>query len=487
MSNASRPPSRSAAIRARLNHPIVDSDGHVAEFEPAFFDYLERVGGRKMVDELRALGDSPFAFRWYRMTPEQRSEHRAPRPIWWGHPARMTLDRATSSLPKLLHRRLDEMGLDFTIIYPSMGMFMLHFPGDDLRRAMCRAYNELHAEIFREYRDRMTAVAIIPMHTPAEAIDELEHAVRTLGLKAILMPAFARRTIPAAARLAPEVARYAYWLDNFCLDSAYDYDPVWRTCVELKVAPTFHTPTSGTGTRTSISNFVYNHVGHFAASSEAICKALFLGGVTRRFPELRFAFLEGGVAWACNLYADLIGHWEKRNRGSLLADMDPATRDETLMRQLFHEYGSDYGERVVAKLGEDRSQLLWSRAENPADLDEWARCEISTKDDIRALFVPRFFFGCEGDDRLASLAYDTRKSPTGSRLRAIYGSDIGHFDLPDMRDAAYEAWELVEDGLISEEDFRDFVFVDPVRAKTEMNPDFFKGTRIERDVQQLAQ
>jgi hypothetical protein len=141
----------------------------------------------------------------------------------------------------------------------------------------------------------------------------------------------------------------------------------------------------------------------------------------------------------------------------------------------------------VAKLGEDRSQLLWSRAENPADLDEWARCEISTKDDIRELFVPRFFFGCEGDDRLASLAYDTRKSPTGSRLRAIYGSDIGHFDLPDMRDAAYEAWELVEDGLISEEDFRNFVFVDPVRAKTEMNPDFFKGTRIEPDVQQLAQ
>ena len=85
----------------------------------------------------------------------------------------MTLDRATSSLPKLLHRRLDEMGLDFTIIYPSMGMFMLHFPGDELRRAMCCAYNELHAEIFREYRDRMTAVAIIPMHTPTEVIDEL--------------------------------------------------------------------------------------------------------------------------------------------------------------------------------------------------------------------------------------------------------------------------------------------------------------------------
>jgi hypothetical protein len=29
--------SKSAAIRARLSHPIIDSDGHTAEFEPALF------------------------------------------------------------------------------------------------------------------------------------------------------------------------------------------------------------------------------------------------------------------------------------------------------------------------------------------------------------------------------------------------------------------------------------------------------------------
>jgi hypothetical protein len=54
-----------------------------------------------------------------------------------------------------------------------------------------------------------------------------------------------------------------------------------------------------------------------------------------------------------------------------------------------------------------------------------------------------------------------------------------------MRDAAYEAWELVEHGLINEDDFRDFVFVNAVRAKTDLNPDFFKGTRVEDDVARL--
>jgi hypothetical protein len=62
---------------------------------------------------------------------------------------------------------------------------------------------------------------------------------------------------------------------------------------------------------------------------------------------------------------------------------------------------------------------------------------------------------------------------------------LGHFDLPDMRDAAYEAYELVEEGLINDADFRDFVFVNPVRSKTDVNPEFFKGTRVETEVERL--
>lgn len=43
-----------------------------------------------------------------------------------------------------------------------------------------------------------------------------------------------------------------------------------------------------------------------AAANEAVAKALFMGGVTRRFPDLKFSFLEGGVGWACQLLSDLV-------------------------------------------------------------------------------------------------------------------------------------------------------------------------------------
>ena len=105
-------------------------------------------------------------------------------------------------------------------------------------------------------------------------------------------------------RPAPGVdppSRAARWVDTLGHDSDYDYDPLWQRCVELGVSPTFHSAAMGWGSRTSPTNYVYNHIGIFAAAGEALCRSLFLGGVPHRFPELRFAFLEGGVAWAASL------------------------------------------------------------------------------------------------------------------------------------------------------------------------------------------
>ncbi|MGH7905695.1 MAG: amidohydrolase family protein [Candidatus Binataceae bacterium] len=479
MSSRTNSQSRSAEIRARLSHPIIDADGHNAEFEPLFLDYFRDIAGPKIVERYKQSPESPFIYKWHRMTAQERRDFRTPRPNWWGHPTSMSLDRATSSLPGLLHERLDELGLDFAIIYPSLNINSAHLSDEEMRRAACRAFNRYQSDIFREYSDRLTPVACIPMHTPAEALEELDYAVKTLGMKAILMPAYVRRPIPGYARQAPELKSQLTWLDTFCLDSEYDYDPVWARCVELKVAPTFHSKGTGFGARVSISNFTYNHIGHFAWADEAICKALFLGGVTRRFPKLHFAFQEGGIGWARILFGDLIGHWKIRNRKAI--DLrNPALLDRQLFRDLAERYG---GERFASKfpIGEgDVSEVQWGTRERGEDLDEFARCEIEKIEDIRDLFAPNFFFGCEGDDTMTPLAFKPRMNPFGTKLKAIYGSDMGHLDLPDMRNAAAEAYELVEEGLINEEDFRQFVFVNPVRLHGGMNPDFFKGTIVER-------
>jgi predicted TIM-barrel fold metal-dependent hydrolase len=481
--------SKSAATRARLNHPVIDSDGHTVEFEPAVMDYLKQVGGTKIVERYKAEWNKGSAsslgglFGWYDLSPEERRDQRATRSPWWGLPTKNTLDRATATLPKLLYERLDEIGMDFTVLYPSLGLLPPHLEDEELRQATCRAFNTFHADIFREYADRMTPVAVIPMHTPQEAIQELEYAVKELGMKAIMMAGHVLRPIPAVARTASKASRYAYWLDTFCLDSEYDYDPVWAKCIELKVAPTFHSVSMGWGSRTSISNYMYNHIGHFAAAGEALCKALFMSGVTRRFPTLKFAFLECGVGWACSLYADMIGHWEKRN-GQAMENYNPANLNRELLVDLYRRYGGKLVEGKLDQVGKG-SGLLAGSKEDPAMLDEWAPCNIEKAEDIRDLFVPNFYFGCEADDSMNASAFNAKVNPFGARLKAVFSSDIGHWDVPDMTEVVEEAYELVEKGVMTEENFRDFVFTNPTTLWTDMNPEFFKGTVVEKEVEKL--
>jgi predicted TIM-barrel fold metal-dependent hydrolase len=472
---------KSAAIRARLKHPVIDADGHLLEFEPAFLHYLEQVGGTKVLKQFTGWCDrnTQKGYGWYEMSWQERRDTRAPRPSWWGRPTKNTLDRATATLPKLLYERLDEIGLDFTILYPTSTLFVVHIEDEELRRACCRAYNSMVSDLFREYADRIAPVAVIPMQTPAEAIEELEYAVTTLGLKAILIAGYAIRPVRAKA------GNESFWMDTFGLDSEYDYDPFWAKCVELKVAPSAHDVGRDWGSRTSISNFMYNHIGHFAAADEALCKSLFMGGVTRRFPTLKFAFLEGGVGWACNLYSDLIGHWAKRNLKEM-QNYNPANLDHKLMADLFVRSGEKEVRANPDQAGRWGFGMDWQgHPDNAAMLDEWAPCQIGRAEDISDLFVPNFYFGCEADDPLNAWAFNTRVNPFGARLKTIMGSDIGHWDVPDMTEVLEEAYELVEKGVLTEEDFRHFVFTNPVTLHAGMNPNFFKGTVVENEAGKL--
>ncbi len=461
--------SEAARLRARLAHPIIDADGHWLEFGPVVGEELRRIGG-----DLALRG---FSLRGRRvrealaMSVDARRRQQIAQEAFWGAPTRNTVDRATAMLPKLLYERLDELGIDFAILYPTAGLSIPHIDEADVRRATCRAFNIFTAEYFGGLSDRMTPAAVIPMHTPKEAVEELEYVTRELGLKVVMFGSMIQRP-------PFEDSGEAQRFDMIGLDSDHDYDPVWAKCLELRLSPTFHRGSRGLALRTSPSNFVYNHIGHFAAAAEAVCKALFLGGVSRRFPELKFAFLEGGVGWACQLYADLVGHWQVRNANAL-EETNPSNLDRDLLLKLADEYGDDRLARAVRRgqgIGRSAGPDTVGHIEN---LDDYSACEIGRAEDIRDLFIPSFYFDCEADDRMNGWAFNGKFNPFGARLNALFGSDIGHFDVADMARVVPAAYELVADGLISEDDFRDFTFANPVRFWGEANPDFFKSTAVE--------
>ena len=239
-----------------------------------------------------------------------------------------------------------------------------------------------------------------------------------------------------------------------------------------------HSGGMGFDDRKSMSNYMYNHMGHFAAAGEVLCKGLLMGGVTHRFPKLRVALLEGGVVNGSRLYVDIHARWRKRNVEAL-ENMNPANIDVERARSLFLKYGD---EATVARFDGLEETLGVSHGQVPLDVrDDFAQMGIEGPDDIRDRFIPHFYFGCEADDSLAFMAFNRKAYPGREQVRAIMSFDLGHWDVTDMNGAAAEAYEQLEDGLIDGTDFRTFAFSNSVRLYAGANPAFFDGTSIEAE------
>ena len=463
-------------IRKSLKHPVIDGDGHWIEYAPVFAEKIRKVTGDKgaegFIQAQRRIPDT------LSMTTAQRKARGIAMEGFWGRQSTNTHDRATAMMPRMLYDRLDELGIDFGVVYPTAGLGIPRIADNEIRHAVIRGFNIVTHDYFKDLGDKLTPAAVIPVHTPDEAIEELEFCVKQLGSKVCMFGSGVRRPLKQAQGADPDVTRFAQRFDQLGIDSDYDYDPVWRKCRELKIAPTFHTGGRSYGERNSPSNFTFNHIGHFAAAGHAVAKALFLGGVTRRFPDLRFAFLEGGVGWGCQLFCDLIEHWERRGAEGL-ANMDPTRLDRKLLRELVGKYGyGDIAEELDRRDG-------WPLKEEDSltggvPLDDYHFCGITHKQDWIDLFATPYYFGCEADDRMNSVAFG-KAMPLGARINAIYSSDIGHFDVVDMRDPLPEAYGLVEEGHITENDFHDFVFANAVRLWGTQNPNFFDGTPVAKE------
>jgi len=272
-----------------------------------------------------------------------------------------------------------------------------------------------------------------------------------------------------------------HWCDYFGFESEHDYDPVWAKFEELGYAVCAH---GGVGAPppdyyTAITSWMYNHIGSFAAMMYPLCKALFLGGVTKRFPRVNFAFMECGVGWASTLLSDTLEHWERRNVKALFEHYDPTLLDRAALLDLARRYGDG----LVPDDADDETldRMLGSvllSGVPPDERDEFSALGIDDEEELRDLFVERFYFGCESDDRTAAFAYSDANA-FGAHLKPMFSSDISHFDVPEMSKVLPSAVTLLTDGLMTREQFRDFMFANAVRLHGGANTRFFGGTAVE--------
>ena len=147
---------------------------------------------------------------------------------FWSSPSENVLDRATAMLPRLMYERLDDLGIDFSVVYPTAGLGYHRMQDTRLRRAICRAYNVFTADQFRGLRR--------PHHPGRDHPDVHagggDRGARVRGhsssaTRSSMVGGMMRRPVPALAEEQPEASKLVEWYDVIGLDSPHDYDPVW--------------------------------------------------------------------------------------------------------------------------------------------------------------------------------------------------------------------------------------------------------------------
>lgn len=230
---------------------VLDADGHVTETTEQVAKYLDEPYRRR-----------PLTFPFY---------------PWDGWDRRMLGrlgDWAGDAAAWL--KALDQGGVEATVLYPTLGLFMSFLKDREWAVALCRAYNSLLSEEFIQVSPRLKAVALLPIQDPEAAALELRRAVRELGCIGGMLAA-----------------------DGSHLLGDARFIPIYEEAQRLDAMLAIHASGShlgGAGVEL-FPRFIQAHtVSHPFGQMRQLTSIIF-EGIPERFPRLRLAFLEAGCGW----------------------------------------------------------------------------------------------------------------------------------------------------------------------------------------------
>ncbi len=195
---------------------------------------------------------------------------------------------------------LDDVGIERTVLYPSKFLAYGKIVDLDAAIAVTRAYNDWLYHTYLQADGRFHGMALIPLQDPPAAVAELRRAVSELGMCGAMLP---------ATGLSENLGAKAYW-------------PIYQEADRLRCCLAVHGGCHDGLGMDNLNVFPAVHaLGHAFAVTIGF-SAVIANGVLDRFPNTRFAFLEGGVAWLLLAIERLSGSWRAFHpynpRGELL-------------------------------------------------------------------------------------------------------------------------------------------------------------------------
>jgi uncharacterized protein len=168
---------------------------------------------------------------------------------------------------------MDKLNTAAQVVYPTL--FLVYNTKDrELEVALCRAYNRFLAQAWAQAPERVRWVAVLPLQSMKEAIDEVRFAKQN-GAAGIFF-----RGIEG----------------EYTLDNAYLF-PIYEEAQKHNLSICIHT---GCGVRAILEMFDIsrNHTfGHTRVMPLLAFRDIVANKIPERFPGLRFGFIEAAAGW----------------------------------------------------------------------------------------------------------------------------------------------------------------------------------------------
>jgi predicted TIM-barrel fold metal-dependent hydrolase len=261
--------------------PVVDADTHVDECESTW-EFLEpaeeQFRPRTLVSEPQPNQPPGYHRSW------QIGDNRIVRRIRDDTRTGTTVEARELSGVSARLAQMDAMNVDYHVIYPTL--FIQYVTGDPAAQvALCKSYNRWLAQRSAESSGRLRWPVVVPTLDMDAATAELRWA-KTKGACGVL-------------RLASDDNRRItdpYFFPLYEEASALDLS----ICVHTGVAdpPFSHSEVVGVPSRRPQMQL-------FGLNVVDACYSVVSSGVTRRFPKLRWGFIEAGSSWIPYVLAEL--------------------------------------------------------------------------------------------------------------------------------------------------------------------------------------
>jgi uncharacterized protein len=169
----------------------------------------------------------------------------------------------------------EDLGIGAAVLFPSHGLGFSAITNIQWARAAARAYNDWLYDTYLCADSRFRGMALVPTQDPVAAAAELRRCVTELGMCGAVLP---------TSGVQPHFGRKEYW-------------PLYEAANELGCAIAFHGGAHESLGLESMEVFSAVHALGHPFGVLINLAGLTFNGVFDRFPNVRFAFLEAGVAW----------------------------------------------------------------------------------------------------------------------------------------------------------------------------------------------